>query len=127
MRRALGVSAGWADVHGTWSDALRVLRDRIEAVGIIVVVNGVVGNNNHRKLDPEEFRGFVGPPNMSKSALTYYQDKFHQLVSAPGWSDFVNENGSVTQFLDASKFGPFLRQQNESLSTLISSIGLANQ
>jgi len=59
MRRALGVSAGWADVHGTWSDALRVLRDRIEAVGIIVVVNGVVGNNNHRKLDPEEFRGFV--------------------------------------------------------------------
>ena len=76
---------------------------------------------------PEEFRGFVGPPNMPKSALTYYQDKFHQLVSAPGWSDFVNENGSVTQFLDASKFGPFLRQQNESLSTLISSIGLANQ
>lgn len=59
MRRTLGVSAGWADVHSTWPDALRVLRDRIEAVGIIVVVNGVVGNNNHRKLDPEEFRGFV--------------------------------------------------------------------
>jgi len=76
---------------------------------------------------PEEFRGFVGPPNMPNSALTYYQDKFHQLMSAPGWSDFVNENGSVTQFLDASKFGPFLQQQNDSLSTLISSIGLANQ
>jgi Zn-dependent peptidase ImmA (M78 family) len=59
MRRALGVSAGWADVHGSWSEALRTLRDRIEAVGIIVVVNGVVGNNNYRKLDPEEFRGFV--------------------------------------------------------------------
>jgi Zn-dependent peptidase ImmA (M78 family) len=59
MRRALGVSAGWADVHSSWSDALRGLRNRIEAVGIIVVVNGVVGNNNYRKLDPEEFRGFV--------------------------------------------------------------------
>jgi len=59
MRRALGVSAGWADVQSTWSDALRGLRHRIEAVGIIVVVNGVVGNNNYRKLDPEEFRGFV--------------------------------------------------------------------
>jgi len=59
MRRALGISAGWADLHGTWSDALRALRDRIESVGVIVVVNGVVGNNNHRKLDPEEFRGFV--------------------------------------------------------------------
>lgn len=59
MRRTLGVSAGWADVHSTWSEALRALRDRIQAVGIIVVINGVVGNNNHRKLDPEEFRGFV--------------------------------------------------------------------
>jgi putative tricarboxylic transport membrane protein len=76
---------------------------------------------------PEEFRGFVGPPNMPQQALTYYQDTFHKLVSAPGWSDFVDENGSVTQFLDAGKFGPFLRQQNESISTLIKSIGLADQ
>jgi Zn-dependent peptidase ImmA (M78 family) len=38
---------------------LRALRARIEAVGIIAVVNGVVGNNNYRKLDPEEFRGFL--------------------------------------------------------------------
>ena len=66
MRRVLGVSAGWADVHGTWSDALRALRDRIEAVGIIVVVNGVVGNNNYRKLDPEEFCGFVLTDDMRR-------------------------------------------------------------
>ena len=26
---------------------------------MMVVINGVVGNNNTRKLDPEEFRGFV--------------------------------------------------------------------
>jgi Zn-dependent peptidase ImmA (M78 family) len=31
----------------------------MEDAGIVVIVNGVVGNNNHRKLDPDEFRGFV--------------------------------------------------------------------
>ena len=61
MRRVLGLAGGWADLHGTWSDALRALRDRAELAGIVVVINGVVGNNTRRKLDPEEFRGFVLP------------------------------------------------------------------
>ena len=39
----------------------------------------------------------------------------HKLVTAPGWNDFVDENGSVTDYLDATKFGPFLKEQNESL------------
>jgi Zn-dependent peptidase ImmA (M78 family) len=61
MRRVLGLAGGWADLQGTWSDALRTLRDRAELAGIIVVINGIVGNNTRRKLDPEEFRGFVLP------------------------------------------------------------------
>lgn len=59
IRRVLGVAAGWADLHRTWSEGLRALRAHIEEAGVVVVVNGVVGNNNHRKLDPREFRGFV--------------------------------------------------------------------
>jgi putative tricarboxylic transport membrane protein len=64
---------------------------------------------------------------MPAQALSYYQDRFHTLVSAPGWNDFVDENGSVTQFLDPGKFGPFLQQQNDSIATLIKTIGLAEQ
>ncbi|MDW8313316.1 MAG: XRE family transcriptional regulator, partial [Burkholderiales bacterium] len=59
MRNLLGLAPHWAESEPTWESALRRLRDRIEAAGILVVFNGVVGNNTHRKLDPEEFRGFA--------------------------------------------------------------------
>lgn len=59
IREVLGVDSCWAYEYSTWRDALRALRRRMEDIGILVVVNGVVGNNTHRKLDPQEFRGFV--------------------------------------------------------------------
>jgi hypothetical protein len=43
IRGALGLAGGWADLHATWSDALRALRDRPELAGIVVAINGVVG------------------------------------------------------------------------------------
>ena len=59
MRRAIGLGDGWAGEVPSWEEAVSELRRRIEGLGVMAVVNGVVGNNTHRKLDVEEFRGFA--------------------------------------------------------------------
>ena len=59
MRDALQLAYNWASRVSTWTDALKVLRDQAEDAGVLVVFNGIVGNNTQRKLDPDEFQGFA--------------------------------------------------------------------
>ena len=59
MRNALGFNLSARRECGTWTDALRLFILQAERVGVLVMVSGVVMNNNHRRLDPAEFRGFA--------------------------------------------------------------------
>lgn len=59
IRQRLELDADWAQYLATWEDALQTLRNAIERIGVAVFSNSVVGLNNHRPLDPDEFRGFV--------------------------------------------------------------------
>jgi Zn-dependent peptidase ImmA (M78 family)/transcriptional regulator with XRE-family HTH domain len=59
MREVLQLAPDWASRESSWDNALRRLRERSDAVGVLVVSNGVVGNNWNRKLDVAEFRGFA--------------------------------------------------------------------
>jgi Zn-dependent peptidase ImmA (M78 family) len=59
MRAELGFSIAARRDAPTWTDALRKFIELAERIGVLVMVNGVVGNNNHRRLDPREFRGFA--------------------------------------------------------------------
>lgn len=59
IRNALGFDLETRSQCPTWEDALRDFIDQADALGILVMRSGVVFNNTHRKLDPDEFRGFA--------------------------------------------------------------------
>lgn len=59
IREALGLDLEAQRRLPTWTDALRAFIEKADALGILVMVSGVVGSNNRRPLDPEEFRGFA--------------------------------------------------------------------
>lgn len=59
MRRALGFDLDARRQCPTWTEALRRFIEQAEDLGVLVMCSGVVLNNNRRKLDPQEFRGFA--------------------------------------------------------------------
>lgn len=59
MRDALDLDLDDRRQIPTWTAALRRFIAEADELGVLVMVSGVVGTNNRRKLDPEEFRGFA--------------------------------------------------------------------
>ncbi len=59
MREALRFDVEDRIQAGSWTDALRRFIEQAEELGVLVMCSGVVQNNTHRPLDPDEFRGFA--------------------------------------------------------------------
>ena len=59
IRRAIGFDLEERRRLPTWTDALRRFIELADNAGVLVMVSGVVGSNNRRRLDPDEFRGFA--------------------------------------------------------------------
>jgi Zn-dependent peptidase ImmA (M78 family)/transcriptional regulator with XRE-family HTH domain len=59
IREKIGLDVGQRARLGTWEDALRDLFEKVEDAGILAMRNGIVGNNTHRPLSVQEFRGFT--------------------------------------------------------------------
>lgn len=59
IRQTLGFDLSVRRALRTWEDALRQFVQQADDAGVLVMISGVVGSNNTRKLDTEEFRGFA--------------------------------------------------------------------
>lgn len=59
IRKEIGLDINWFDGFKSSADAYRNLRNSIMNLGVLVMMNGVVGNNTHRTLSVEEFRAFT--------------------------------------------------------------------
>lgn len=59
IRAALGLDLNERGQIRTWTDALRRFIEQADALGVLVMVSGIVGSNTSRTLDPDEFRGFA--------------------------------------------------------------------
>lgn len=59
IKQVLNISPGHAFKMTSWDEHLRFLVEKIEQAGILILQSGIVGNNTHRSLSIEEFRGFT--------------------------------------------------------------------
>ncbi|HXG60428.1 MAG TPA: XRE family transcriptional regulator [Planctomycetota bacterium] len=100
MRRIVGLDDGWAAEVRTWHEAVSELRRAMERLGVMAVINGVVGNNTHRPLNVGEFRGFAlsdshaplvfvnGADAKSAQMFTLAHELAHLWVGKEGLSGF---------------------------------------
>ena len=106
IRKELNLNLDWFKNLKTAKEAFNILRNSIAGIGVIIMMNGIVGNNTHRTLSVSEFRAFTlvdpyAPLIFINSRDTDNGKLFsllHELVHIwIGKDDFYNDTHGVSQ------------------------------
>ncbi len=115
IKDQLGINAYARSRVSTFSEMLRFLREKIEEYGVLVFINGIVGSNTHRILNPEEFRGFAiadeyapvifvnGADTKAAQIFTIIHELAHLWLGSSGLSDVSLEPSSESTELWCNK------------------------
>ena len=123
------------DLSENWNknnhETFRTLREAISNLGILVMQNGVVGNNNHRVLDVAEFRAFVLIDqyvpliflNARDSTNAKVFSLCHELVHVwLGVDELYNDNFTSNQIVNNSQLEKFCNEVAAEMLLPLSSI-----
>lgn len=110
IRQVLDLPRDWFTSSKTPADSFRSLRSKISDAGVIVMMNGIVGNNTHRPLEINEFRAFA------------IADEYAPLI-------FINSNDSTNGKLFSllHEFAHILIGKNNFFNDRYSAHGRVNQ
>lgn len=69
-------------------------------------------------------RGIFGPPDMPKTAVTWYQDLLKKVVETPEWKKYVEEGALRASFATGDDFVKWLQEAEQLHKTLMAKGGL---
>jgi len=59
IRQLLRLNMNWYENSSSLDNSFKILREAVSAIGVIIMMSGIVGNNTRRNLNIEEFRAFT--------------------------------------------------------------------
>lgn len=103
IRDVLGINDDWLEKVSNWQAYRRALISKVEDIGVLIMVSGIVKANTQRKLDLLEFRGFAIPDDYApvvfiNGADTYEAQLFtiiHELAHIWSGQEGLSEPDTV--------------------------------
>lgn len=73
------------------------------------------------------WRGVMGPPDMTKDQIAYWDDKLGKMVKTDVWKKVLKNNEWESYYKDSKETKKFLEEQNKNYKDLIEKAGLAKK